>query len=277
MQINKKTNHLKHLLSIFEQIFFMDATVLFILCCTAFVAGFIDAIVGGGGLLQTPMSLVLLPQFPVATVIGSVKIPSFSGTFLAAIQYLKKVKLKWNLLIIMILLAIPAAFLGSLLLTKVNNNFMKPILLIILVGLLIYTYTKKNFGQKSILNLTKKQQIKGAIVSSVVIGFYDGFIGPGTGSFFVLAFISLLGYDFLEASANAKMVNLATNLGSIILFSCKGKIIWSIALPMAICNAFGGFLGSKLAIQKGNAFIRIFFIIVVVGTLFRFGYDVFYQ
>lgn len=255
----------------------MDATVLFILCCTAFVAGFIDAIVGGGGLLQTPMSLVLLPQFPVATVIGSVKIPSFSGTFLAAIQYLKKVKLKWNLLIIMILLAIPAAFLGSLLLTKVNNNFMKPILLIILVGLLIYTYTKKNFGQKSILNLTKKQQIKGAIVSSVVIGFYDGFIGPGTGSFFVLAFISLLGYDFLEASANAKMVNLATNLGSIILFSCKGKIIWSIALPMAICNAFGGFLGSKLAIQKGNAFIRIFFIIVVVGTLFRFGYDVFYH
>ncbi|GEM54331.1 hypothetical protein B0A58_06605 [Flavobacterium branchiophilum NBRC 15030 = ATCC 35035] len=255
----------------------MDAIVLFILCCTAFVAGFIDAIVGGGGLLQTPMSLVLLPQFPVATVIGSVKIPSFSGTFLAAIQYLKKVKLKWNLLIIMILLAIPAAFLGSLLLTKVNNNFMKPILLIILVGLLIYTYTKKNFGQKSILNLTKKQQIKGAIVSSVVIGFYDGFIGPGTGSFFVLAFISLLGYDFLEASANAKMVNLATNLGSIILFSCKGKIIWSIALPMAISNAFGGFLGSKLAIQKGNAFIRIFFIIVVVGTLLRFGYDVFYH
>ena len=111
----------------------------------------------------------------------------------------------------------------------------------------------------------------------MIIGFYDGFIGPGTGSFLVLAFVSILGFDFLHASANAKMVNLATNFGSICLFILKGKIIWTIAIPMAVCNALGGFLGSKLAIKKGNGFIRIFFLIVVILALLRFGYDVFFN
>jgi uncharacterized membrane protein YfcA len=110
---------------------------------------------------------------------------------------------------------------------------------------------------------------------SIVIGFYDGFIGPGAGSFLILAFISLLGFDFLHASAHAKLVNLATNLGSITLFLLKGKIIWLIALPMAACNALGSIIGANLAIAKGNKFIRIFFLIVVTATLLRFAYDVF--
>jgi uncharacterized membrane protein YfcA len=110
---------------------------------------------------------------------------------------------------------------------------------------------------------------------SLCIGFYDGFIGPGTGSLLVLGFVAILGFDFLHASANAKMVNLATNFGSICLFVLKGKIIWAIAIPMAFCNAIGGWMGAKLAIKKGNEFIRIFFLIIVVATLIRFGYDVF--
>jgi uncharacterized membrane protein YfcA len=111
---------------------------------------------------------------------------------------------------------------------------------------------------------------------SVVIGFYDGFIGPGAGSFLVLAFVSIMGYDFLLASTNAKMVNLATNAGSILLFLLKGKIIWAIALPMAASNAVGGIIGAKFAISKGNQFIRIFFLLVVIGTLIRFAWDVFH-
>jgi uncharacterized membrane protein YfcA len=142
--------------------------------------------------------------------------------------------------------------------------------------LVFYTYAKKNFGQHSDKSHSFQKQILYAILISFFIGFYDGFIGPGTGSFLVLAFITLLGYDFLQASANAKMVNLATNFGSIILFIYKGKIIWLIAIPMAICNAIGGFIGAKLAINKGNKFIRIFFLIVVIATLIRFGYDVFF-
>ena len=185
--------------------------------------------------------------------------------------------MNWKLLLIMMALAVPSAFLGSTLLIYVSNDFMKPLLLVVLSLLVVYTYAKKNFGQHKDKSHSAKQQILYAILISFFIGFYDGFIGPGTGSFLVMAFITLLGFDFLQASANAKMVNLATNFGSICLFAVKGKIIWTIAIPMAICNAIGGFIGAKLAIKKGNNFIRIFFLIVVIGTLIRFAYDVFFR
>lgn len=255
----------------------MDSYIILFLCLAAFAAGFVDAIVGGGGLIQTPMGLILLPNLPVSTVIGTLKIPAFSGTAFASFQYLKKVIIQWKLLLIMMFLAVPSAFLGSTILTLVSNDFMKPLLLVVLSLLFIYTYAKKNFGQHAAKDHSQTTQIIYAVVISIIVGFYDGFIGPGTGSFFVVAFIALLGFDFLHASANAKMVNLATNFGSICLFMIKGKIIWTIAIPMAISNGLGGWLGAKLAINKGNGFIRIFFLVVVVGTLIRFAYDVFYK
>ena len=143
--------------------------------------------------------------------------------------------------------------------------------------MVIYTYAKKNFGQQIEKNISSQRKLLNAVAISFVVGLYDGFIGPGTGSFLVVAFIAIMGFDFLHASANAKMVNLATNFGSICLFMLKGKIIWAIALPMAASNALGGWLGAKLAINKGNGFIRIFFLVVVIGTLVRFAYDVFYK
>ena len=255
----------------------METYIIVLLCLAAFAAGFIDAIVGGGGLIQTPAGLILLPNLPVSTVIGSLKIPAFSGTSFAAYQYMKKVTMNWKLLFIMMALAIPSAFIGSTLLTYMSNDFMKPLLLFILSLLGIYTYAKKNFGQHVAKDISEVRQIENAVMISVVVGFYDGFIGPGTGSFLVVAFIALMGFDFLHASANAKMVNLSTNFGSICLFALKGKIIWAIAIPMAASNACGGWIGAKLAINKGNGFIRIFFLVVVVGTLIRFAYDIFYK
>lgn len=255
----------------------METYTIILLCIAAFFAGFVDAIVGGGGLIQTPVALILLPNLAVSSVIGSLKIPSFSGTALAARQYLKKVEMNWKLLSIMAIVAFASAFLGSTLLTKIHNDFVKPLLLVVLTLIAIYTFAKKNFGTHQVRNLSENKQLFLAIIISIAIGFYDGFIGPGTGSFFVLAFVTVLGFDFLHASANAKMVNLATNFGSICLFILKGQIIWTIALPMAFCNAIGGFVGAKLAIKKGNGFIRIFFLIVVIGTLIRFGYDVFFK
>lgn len=255
----------------------MESYIIIFLCIAAFFAGFVDAIVGGGGLIQTPVALILLPNLAVSSVIGSLKVPAFSGTSFAARQYLKKVEMNWKLLFIMALIAFLAAFLGSNLLTKVSNDFMKPFLLIILTGIAIYTFSKKNFGQHQVKEYSQNKTIVLAIMISICIGFYDGFIGPGTGSFLVLAFVSVLGFDFLHASANAKMVNLATNFGSICLFILKGKIIWAISIPMALCNAIGGWLGAKLAIKKGNGFIRVFFLIVVIGTLIRFSYDVFFK
>jgi uncharacterized membrane protein YfcA len=255
----------------------METYIIILLCVAAFFAGFVDAIVGGGGLIQTPVALILMPNLAVSSIIGSLKIPAFSGTSFAANQYLKKVDMNWKLLSIMAIVAFASAFLGSNLLTKVHNDFMKPLLLVMLILIAIYTFIKKDFGIHQEKEHTVKRQILLAVSMSICIGFYDGFIGPGTGSFLVLGFVSVLGFDFLHASANAKMVNLATNFGSICLFVLKGKIIWAIAFPMAVCNAFGGWIGAKLAIKKGNGFIRIFFLIVVIGTLLRFGFDVFFN
>ena len=255
----------------------METYLIIILCIAAFFAGFVDAIVGGGGLIQTPVALILLPNLAVSSIIGSLKIPAFSGTAFAAREYLKKVEMNWKLLSIMAVIAFSAAFLGSNLLILVHNDFMKPLLLVVLTLIAIYTLGKKNFGQHQAKNLSKKKQLCFAVVISIIIGFYDGFIGPGTGNFLVLAFVSVLGFDFLHASANAKMINLSTNFGSICLFIIKGKIVWAMAIPMAIFNAIGGWVGAKLAIKKGNGFIRVFFLIVVIGTLLRFGYEVFFK
>lgn len=250
---------------------------LIILCLAAFAAGFIDAIVGGGGLVQTPAALIMLPQFPVSTVIGTIKIPAFSGTALASMQYVRKVKIRWKLMGMMVVLAGSAAFLGSTLLAKVDNHFMKPLLLGILVLVAAYTYLKKDFGIHAEKDHSRKEQIIYSALISLVIGFYDGFIGPGAGSFLVLAFITLLGFDFLKASAHAKLVNLSTNLGSIIFFAINGKILFMYAIPMAFFNALGGTAGARLAIVKGNKFIRVFFLIIIMGTIIRFAYDVFFK
>ncbi len=253
----------------------MDNTLI-LLCIIAFVAGFVDAIVGGGGLIQTPAGFILMPNESVARVIGTLKIPSFTGTFFAATQYLQKVKIPLKRIFLFTTIAFTASFTGSYCLTILSNDYMKPIIFFVLVMVAIYTFTKKNLGQSSNNQALVFSTTKGALLC-LALGFYDGFIGPGAGSLLVLAFINFLGFDFLQANAHAKVVNLATNLGSIILFIIKGSIMWSVAIPMAICNAVGGILGSKMAIKKGNQFIRSVFLIVIIATLCRLGYDVFFH
>lgn len=156
----------------------MESYILILLCLAAFVAGFIDAIVGGGGLIQTPVGLILLPNLPVSTVIGSLKIPAFSGTSFAAFQYLKKVDMNWRLLAIMMILAFPSAFLGSTLLTYVSNDFMKPLLLVVLSFLVIYTYAQKNFGQHIVKTHSARTQVLYAVIISFVVGFMMDLLDP---------------------------------------------------------------------------------------------------
>jgi uncharacterized membrane protein YfcA len=250
---------------------------IILLCIAAFAAGFIDAIVGGGGLIQTPATIITLPQYPVATLLGTTKIPSFIGTSMAAWQYARRVQLRWKLLAMMCSIALIAAYAGSKTVSIVSNTFMKPIIFGVLIAVAIYTYSKKNFGNNTSQTKSPKNEWLIAASFALLIGFYDGFIGPGAGSFLVLFFISALGFDFLRASAHAKFVNLATNMGSIIFFSSNGHILYQYALPMAICNFTGSILGTRLAILKGNSFIRTFFLIVVIGTIIRFGYDIFFK
>ena len=251
------------------------STELIILCIAAFAAGFIDSIVGGGGLVQTPAVLVTLPQYPVATLLGTTKIPSFSGTAIACFQYAKKVPLQWKLLLIMCCIALSAAMAGSYTVSIVSNSFMKPVIFCVLIAVAIYTYSKKNFGTAVSKNIHPNHELLYGALFALIIGFYDGFIGPGAGSFLVIFFIAALGFDFLKASAHAKFVNLATNMGSIIYFGGSGHILYHYAIPMAVCNIGGSFAGATLAIAKGNSFIRIFFLLIVAGTILRFGYDIF--
>jgi uncharacterized protein len=250
-------------------------STILLLCLAAFVAGFVDAIVGGGGLIQLPFALVMLPQYPVHTVVGSLKIPAFTGTLFATIQYLKRVKINWQLVAICASIAFVMAGVGSYVLSIVSSRFMKPVILVVLILVAIYTFIKKDFGQSETKTLTKNQWIKYSIVIAIIVGFYDGFIGPGAGSILIMLFVTTIGYDFIKASAHAKLINLSTNLGSIIFFVAKGSILYKIAIPMAIANGLGGMAGAKLALLKGNKMVRIFFLCIITCIILRFGYDLF--
>ncbi|MEJ6980434.1 TSUP family transporter [Pedobacter sp. P351] len=248
---------------------------LLLLCFVSFFAGFIDSIVGGGGLLQTPAMLIILPQYPVATLFGTTKIPSITGTAFAGYKYSRNVDINWKLLSAIL----PAAFLGAVLgafaITIISSTQIKSVILVLLVAVASYTYWSKNFGLKKDTNYSHLKQLFLGIISGFTIGFYDGLIGPGTGTFLILVFIAVLGNDFLHASAHAKYVNVATNLAALIYFAGTGHILYQYAIPMAVFNLCGSYLGTRLALLKGNKFIRLFFLVVVFGTILRFAYDVF--
>lgn len=251
----------------------MDYSTILVLCSFSFLAGFIDAIIGGGGLIQTPAILFTLPQYSVPTLIGTTKIPSLCGSLMGAFQYSRRVAVVGRFIGPMMAIAFGASWLGSLTLTRVPNSFMKPFALVLLVAVFIYTLLKKDFGQVADLHVSARQQRIRMWAMGLIIGFYDGFFGPGTGSFLVLGFIALVGFDFLKASAYAKLVNASTNLASAVFFISEGKILYAFALPMAFANLSGAFLGARLAILKGNQFIRVFFLLIIVATILRFAWD----
>jgi uncharacterized membrane protein YfcA len=248
---------------------------IMLLCLVSFFAGFIDAIVGGGGLLQTPAMLIILPQYPVATIFGTTKIPSISGTAFAAYKYSRKVVINWRLLLPIVVAAFTGALLGAYCITLIRSDVIKPIILVLLIAIAIYTYTQKNFGLHQEKSLSPLTQLIIGLGFGFAIGFYDGLIGPGTGTFFMLAFVSFLGKDFLNSSANAKYLNVGTNIAAIIYFAQSGHILYEFAIPMAVFNLCGSFLGIKLALLKGNKFIRVFFLPVVSAPILRFAWDIF--
>jgi len=250
---------------------------LLLLCVVSFFAGFIDSIVGGGGLLQTPAMLIILPQYPVATLFGTTKIPSVAGTAFAAYRYSRNVTVNWKLLPGITAAAFAGAVLGAYWITKISSTYIKPFIFGVLICVAIYTYFKKGFGDKQEKSRSLLSQIFLGVLFGFLIGFYDGLIGQGTGTFLILAFITLLGNDFIHGSANAKFVNVATNIAAIIYFGSTGNILYQYAVPMALFNLCGSLLGTRLALLKGNKFIRIFFLVVVFGTIIRFAYDIFFK
>jgi len=255
---------------------FTDYTLLTLLSLAslAFIAGFIDAVVGGGGLIQLPALLVALPNTSLPTIFGTNKISALSGTSIAAFQYSKRIRFDLKLLLAISIGSFIASYFGAHIVSHINPVTLKPIILIILIAIAIYTFLKKDLGKiaKKQLSLSR-QMIFGAVIG-LVIGFYDGFFGPGTGSFFVLAFVVVLGFEFIQASAYAKIVNCMTNISALIVFISQRNYILGIAVLMAIFNVAGSIVGSKMALKKGNGFIRVFFLIIVTIMIIRYGYDV---
>lgn len=263
-----------HVLDFFEQYSFFSIIAFVILSITA---GCIDAIVGGGGLIQIPALLINLPNTSLPILFGTNKIAALSGTSFSAYQYSKRVKFDYKLLLIIALFSFLASYLGASVVSRLPTEKLKPALLLILILIAIYTFFNKELGTSNYKTLpTYKQRIYGSIIG-VIVGFYDGFFGPGTGSFFVLGFVVILGFDFLEASAYAKVINCLTNISALFLFIKQGNYIIEIALLLAICNVIGSIIGTRLALNKGNTFIRIIFLIIVCLMIVRYGYDVLFK
>ncbi len=248
--------------------------LILLLCCFAFLAGFIDAMVGGGGLIQLPAFFILMPQLSLVQTLATNKTASFFGTSVSAYRYIKRVDIDWSHLKPAIIAAFIGSFSGALLVSFIHKEQFMPFIICILALVLLYTVFKKELGLHHVdKSLTKSKYYTYAICTGGIIGFYDGLIGPGTGSFLIFAFVVLFGYNFLHASANAKVINCITNISALSFFIIKGNVQWHIAIPVGAANMLGSYAGSHLALKKGSGFIRIFFIIVVLALIIKLGYD----
>jgi uncharacterized membrane protein YfcA len=251
--------------------------VLLALFVFSFMGGFIDAVVGGGGLIQLPAVLLNLPNYPLPTLFGTNKIAALSGTSVAAYQYSKKVKFNFKLLAATSISAAIASYSGAKILSHIHSNTLKPVILVVLIVIAIYTFFKKDLGSVATKELTLNKQLLYGMLLGFAVGFYDGFFGPGTGSFLVLGFVVIIGFDFVKASAYSKFINCVTNIAALAVFIKQGNFLIEISILMAISNITGGFIGAKMALKKGNKFIRVIFLVVVILMIFRYGYDVFYK
>jgi uncharacterized protein len=248
---------------------------LILLCSFAFLAGFIDSIVGGGGLIQTPALLITLPQVAVPMIMGTAKISSIMGSTMSSIQFAKQVTFKKRILGVTIVAAMLGAFIGARLIHYLQPSVVKPAIFFMLILVFVYMLIKRDFGQTQNVDITESKSMIYGGIFGFLVGLYDGFLGPGTGSFLILFFISAIGFDFLLASAHAKVVNLATNVGAVVYFASTNNVLWSVALPMGLCNLSGSYLGARLAMLRGNRFIRLFFLGVIFLMIVRYGYDIF--
>lgn len=243
----------------------------------AFLAGFIDSIVGGGGLIQIPALLIFLPNMAVATIFGTNKLASIAGTAAAVPQYARRVEMNWRTVLPAALAAFAFSFLGARVVSLMNATVLRPLILVLLIAVAVYTFLRKDFGSLHTPKLSATKQRWFAMATGAILGFYDGFFGPGTGSFLIFVFIGIFGFDFLSASASSKVVNTATNLSALLYFAFTKHILYQVGVPMAVCNVLGSIVGARLAILKGSGFVRVLFLIVVIVTIIRYAYDIFYR
>ncbi len=239
------------------------------------LAGFVDSIVGGGGLILVPALFSVFPGAPPATLLGTNKLASVSGTAVAAAQFSRRVQLRWASLLPAAALGFAGSMGGAWALTVFPGDFLRRALPFILLCVLAYTLARKDMGRHHVPRFAGRHEALAACTIGLLIGFYDGFFGPGTGSFLVFLFVRWMGYDFLHASASAKLVNTATNLAALLLLAVTGHVWWRYGLAMAAANVIGSLLGTRVALKHGAGFVRAVFIVVVSALILKTAYDAF--
>lgn len=250
-----------------------DRMELIIVSLASLLAGFVDSIVGGGGLILVPALFASFPNTHPATLFGTNKGASVWGTGIATVQYSRRVHMRWHALAPAAAVCFAASLGGAWLVTVVSPQYLRQALPVVLLLVLAYTLAKKDLGRHHSPHFSGARETWLACGIGAVIGFYDGFFGPGTGSFFVFLLVRLLGYDFLNASAGAKLLNTASNLAAILLFALKGHVWWHFVLAMALANVVGSVAGTHLALKHGTGFVRGVFIVVVSALILKTGYD----
>lgn len=251
----------------------IDPTWLALLLAAAF-AGFVDAVAGGGGLIQVPALFAALPREAPATLFGTNKLASIFGTMNAARRYLRAVEMDWAVTLPAACTAFLFSFVGAATVAWLPKEVVRPLVLVLLAAVAAYTWTKPDFGVRQGVSRVPAHRTRAvAIGVGALLGFYDGFFGPGAGSFMIFAFVRLYGMDFLHASATAKIVNAATNAGALLLFAPHGHMLWALGCGMAVCNIAGAQLGSRLAIRHGSGFVRAVFLVMTTLLIVKIGWD----
>lgn len=244
------------------------------LCAAALLAGWIDAVAGGGGLVQLPALLVLLPHASPASVLATNKLSSVFGTSVAAATYTRRVRVDLHTALPMAGIALCGAAAGAACVSLLPRAVFRPLVLVLLILVGTYTLLRPTLGESQRLRFSGRRHLFAALGAAASIGFYDGILGPGTGSFLVFTLVALLGYSFLQASAMARIVNLATNLGALAVFIPEGAPLYGVGLAMAAFNVLGGRIGALTAISRGARFVRLVFLVVVGALIVRLAYDV---
>jgi uncharacterized protein len=253
----------------------LDPSVWVLIGLAALIAGFIDSSVGGGGMVIVPTLMSALPNALPATILGTNKISGFGGTSTAAIQYIKRIPIKWGLVIPAAIASFTAAVLGAYFVSAIPVVIFKKALPIVLLVLLIYTILNKSLG----LKVSKKDAVSvwWGVLCCGLIGFYDGVFGPGAGSFFVLFWVRVYGFDFMQASAYSKIVNVACNAGALVWFLPSVPVFIEMGLLMMLCNITGAYIGAKTTMRLGNGFVRQLLIVVVALLICRTAYDAYFK
>ncbi|MDP3672503.1 MAG: TSUP family transporter [Telluria sp.] len=244
-----------------------------VLGAAAFLAGLVDAVVGGGGLIQIPVMFSVFPKEVPATLFGTSKLAGIFGTSAAALNYARRVRVAWSAAAPAAAAAFVLAFAGAYTVTRIPPDFVRALLPCVLVAVAVYTFTKKDFGSIHAPVHSGMSEKVAAVGMGACIGFYDGFFGPGTGSFLMFLFVRFFGFDFLSASAAAKIVNVACNISALMWFGYSGHLLWQLGLLMAVCQVAGSLVGTRLAIRHGSTFVRKLFLVVVSLLIVKTSYD----